>query len=105
MTSSAGIPGQMPPSGYAIPQWGYGGDFVNGRRPSAPTHIPMPPNAVENGFRQIEGDYPTPTPQNPFPQMNANGMRQQFQSTLSGPMANPQQLNAPFEQQQFAFQR
>lgn len=88
----------------AMPQWGYG-DFTNGagRRASAPTHIPMPQSAVENGFRQIEGDFPTPTPQNPFPQMNANGLRQ-YHGTLSGTMANTQQLNPAFDQQ-FAFQR
>jgi hypothetical protein len=106
-TGEVGMPGPGPASAAyatAMPQWGYG-DFTNGvgRRASAPTHIPMPQNAVENGFRQIEGDFPTPTPQNPFPQMNANGMRQ-YHSTLSGPMAAPQQLNQGFEQQ-FAFQR
>ncbi|WWD21336.1 hypothetical protein CI109_105820 [Kwoniella shandongensis] len=41
----------------------------DGRRPSAPQHLPMPShNPMIDGFRQPEGDHPTPTANNPFPQ-------------------------------------
>lgn len=116
----------------SAPMWGYGPgpSVMNGgacaggaRRVSAPMHIPMPPTIPENGFRPVEGDHPTPTPQNPFPlapqqQMNGssnsnpNGGRQYFQQqTLTTPMSQhltqqqqqqqQQQLSSGFDQ--FAF--
>ena len=103
-----------PNTGYAAqapPTWGYasgaGAGAVSGapgaRRVSAPTHIPMPQQMPENGFRPVEGDHPTPTPQNPFPQMSHNGRQYFQQQTLTAPMplAQTSQLAGPFDQ--FAF--
>lgn len=96
MVSSDGRPG----TGYAAPppNWGYA---PAARRVSAPTHIPMPPQVAEDGFRPVEGDHPTPTPQNPFPQVSHNGRQYFQQQTLAAPMVAGNQLAGPFDQ--FAF--
>ena len=95
-----------PTTGYAtqpVPQWGYGPGNPAARRVSAPTHIPMPQQIPENGFRPVEADHPTPTPQNPFPQMSHNGRQYFQQQTLTAPMpmAQTSQLAGQFDQ--FAF--
>ncbi|WRT69128.1 uncharacterized protein IL334_006112 [Kwoniella shivajii] len=98
------------------------------RRLSAPQHLPLPMpmssltnqhmNGGLDGFRQIEGDHPTPTAQNPFPQSSRSTgypFHQNFQ-TLTSPMSAPAQQQIPITGSnggegsfvaggQFAFQR
>ncbi len=70
------------------------------RRPSAPGHMQMP-QQIPQGFRQAEGDHPTPTQQNPFPATQ----RQSFPfQTLTSPMPMAAGGNQQFGAQ-FAFQR
>lgn len=71
------------------------------RRVSAPTHISIPQRVPQNGYRPAQADHPTPTPQNPFPQMSQNGRQYFQQQTLTAPMASTSQLNGSYEQ--FAF--
>jgi hypothetical protein len=52
---------QFPPQGQM-----QSGQLLENRRASAGFHIPMPQQQT-SGFRQAEGDHPTPTPNNPFP--------------------------------------
>ncbi|WVF65482.1 hypothetical protein IAT40_000210 [Kwoniella sp. CBS 6097] len=64
-----------------------GANAANVRRLSAPQHLSMP--APLDGFRQPEGDHPTPTAQNPFPQPQAGqSHRAGFPfATLTSPMS------------------
>ncbi|WVQ93153.1 hypothetical protein IAU59_000217 [Kwoniella sp. CBS 9459] len=60
---------------------------ANVRRLSAPQHVSMP--APFDTFRQAEGDHPTPTAQNPFPQpQGGQSHRAGFPfATLTSPMS------------------
>jgi hypothetical protein len=92
-----------------------GGMINNARRDSAPQHIPLPTSA-NMGFRQNQ-DGPTPTQQNPFPSLSANGIppmnvhtnRQAAPATTGYPFealtmpAGPAMGQQPY--QQFAFQQ
>lgn len=100
MVSSDGRPNTGYSAAAPPPAWGYGPN-VGARRVSAPTHIPMPTQMPENGFRPVEGDHPTPTPQNPFPQISHNGRQYFQQQTLAAPMVAGTQLAGQFDQ--FAF--
>ncbi|OCF35627.1 hypothetical protein I316_02682 [Kwoniella heveanensis BCC8398] len=64
-----------------------GANAANVRRLSAPQHLSMP--APLDGFRQPEGDHPTPTAQNPFPQsQGGQSHRAGFPfATLTSPMS------------------
>lgn len=96
-------PQQQQPQQQTAPAWGYGPNGPAARRVSAPTHISMPQQMPENGFRPVEADHPTPTPQNPFPQMSQNGRQYFQQQTLTQPMpmTSNSQLGGQFDQ--FAF--
>ena len=69
------------------------------RRPSAPGHVSLP-TQIPQGFRQVDGDYPTPTPQNPYTAFARQGYP--FQ-TLTSPMPMAAGGNQQFGAQ-FAFQ-
>ncbi|WVO15550.1 hypothetical protein L204_103210 [Cryptococcus depauperatus] len=109
-----------PPASASLPSTSYtfaspsapptsGAGSVATRRPSAPQHLPLPSHNPMEGFRQAEGDYPTPTANNPFPAGSSHAQNKAALgfSTLTSPIdqSGSAEENSHDFGGQFAFQR